>query len=212
MPVISPLLRLIFCGFVYFYAQGVYADPVGYVVASVGQTHALRAGSLQPLQRSAALQQGDELRTGANSRLVARLQDGSVLTLGADTRLLLNRWQFQEGAQNNRGLFSLVSGVFRMVTGAITQQKNPDLNINTPMGSIGVRGTDFWGGYLDADALDVILLSGEHKIEISNTLGKVLITHPGEGVTIKAGQAPSTPLKWSAEKLQRAVQTISLPE
>jgi hypothetical protein len=188
------------------------AEQIAQVLVSVGGNHVLRAGQQVNLQRAMPVEAGDELNTGAGARLVVKFNDGTVLTLGENTQLLLNDWQFKAKAQDNHAGFKLGAGVFRMITGAITQQQNPDLNIETPIGSIGVRGTDFWGGYLDADAIDVILLEGEHKVEVSNALGSVLIATPGYGVTMKKGTAPAQPVKWGSQKLQRAVQTISLPE
>ncbi|MCP5334198.1 MAG: FecR domain-containing protein [Oceanospirillaceae bacterium] len=184
---------------------------VGNVVATVGEVFAQRGNLVQPLMRGADVQAGDELASGPASRLVVRFNDGSILTLGADTRMQVRDWQYREKSSANKAQLSLVAGAFRLVTGAITRQQKPDLNVQTPMGAIGVRGTDFWGGYLDADAVDVILLEGEHKLEISNGAGHVLISTPGEGVTLRPNAAPTQPVKWSAEKLQRAVQTISMP-
>lgn len=187
------------------------AEQIAQVLVSVGGNHVLRAGQQVNLQRAMPVEIGDELNTGAAARLVVKFNDGTVLTLGENTQLLLKDWQFKSKEQDNHAGFTLAAGVFRMITGAITQQQNPDLNIETPIGAIGVRGTDFWGGYLDADAIDVILLEGEHKIEVSNALGSVLIASPGYGVTMKQGAAPAQPIKWGSQKLQRAVQTISLP-
>lgn len=188
------------------------AEQIAQVLVSVGGNHVLRAGQQVNLQRAMPINAGDELNTGAGARLVVKFNDGTALTLGENTQLLLKDWQFKSKAQDNHAGFTLAAGVFRMITGAITQQANPDLNIETPIGSIGVRGTDFWGGYLDADAIDVILLEGEHKIEVSNALGSVLIASPGYGVTMKQGAAPAQPIKWGSQKLQRAVQTIKMPE
>lgn len=188
------------------------AEQIAQVLVSVGGNHVLRAGQQVNLQRAMPVEIGDELNTGAAARLVVKFNDGTVLTLGENTQLLLKDWQFKSKEQDNHAGFTLAAGVFRMITGAITQQQNPDLNIETPIGAIGVRGTDFWGGYLDADAIDVILLEGEHKIEVSNALGSVLIATPGYGVTMKKGAAPAQPVKWGSQKLQRAVQTITLPE
>lgn len=200
------------CYLCLFFPLWANAGQIAQVVASVGSNHALRAGQQVSLQRAAPINTGDELNTGAGARLVVKFNDGTVLTLGENTQLLLNDWQYNNKAQDNHAGFKLGAGVFRMITGAITQQANPDLNIETPIGSIGVRGTDFWGGYLDPDAIDVILLEGEHKIEVSNALGSVLIASPGYGVTMKQGAAPAQPIKWGSQKLQRAVQTIKMPE
>ena len=97
-----------------------------------------------------------------------------------------------------------------MVTGAITKTSNPNFTVNTPIGSIGVRGTDFWSGNLNNDeSIDVVLLESEHTVEVSNQYGKVVLTQTGEGTTLLPNKPPLSPRKWPQQKLNRALKTVA---
>lgn len=160
------------------------------------------------ITRGAEIQVGDIIRTGKDARAIIRFHDGSVLTLGADSEMQVTVFTADE--KQKKGSFEFVKGAFRMVTGAITETDSPDFTVNTPMGSIGVRGTDFWGGNLTTDnSIDVVFLESKHIIEIANEFGKVILEKPYQGTTLMAGKAPLTPRIWPDEKLQRAFKTVA---
>lgn len=74
---------------------------------------------------------------------------------------------------------------------------------------IGIRGTDFWGGLsLTPDALEVVMLEGK-GVYVRNASGRTELQEAGSGTTVTAGNAPTAPASWPAEKVQRAVQTIT---
>ncbi|MBQ4839604.1 FecR family protein [Pseudoalteromonas luteoviolacea] len=148
----------------------------------------------------------DALHTGKNARAQVRFSEGTILSLGEQTQFVVNQFEYQ---QSSDASFEFISGAFRIVTGEITKVTNPNFKIKTPMGSIGIRGTDFWGGNLyDEDTIDVILLDSEHPIVVENEHGRVIISKPGMGTTLQKGKAPTTPEVWSDKKLQDAVKTI----
>jgi hypothetical protein len=187
------------------------AESVGVISVSVGEVSWYRAGNELRLQRGDAVEQGDKVSTGRNARLVLKMNEGSVITLGADTSVQLSEWQYAAGSDSNSARLEFVEGAFRFITGLITRQADPQLTVTTPAATIGIRGTDFWGGYLQPDVLDVIMLEGEHKLEIRNDAGVVFINEPGFGASVVAGESPRQPLKWGEEKVQRAVRSVSLP-
>lgn len=187
------------------------AESVGVISVSVGEVSWYRAGNELQLQRGDAVEQGDKVSTGRNARLVLKMNEGSVITLGADTSVQLSEWQYSAGSDSNSARLEFVEGAFRFITGLITRQADPQLTVTTPAATIGIRGTDFWGGYLQPDVLDVIMLEGEHKLEIRNDAGVVFINEPGFGVSVVSGESPRQPLKWGEEKVQRAVRSVSLP-
>ena len=77
------------------------------------------------------------------------------------------------------------------------------------MGTIGIRGTDFWGGFYFSQALDVALLGGK-GIYIENAAGLVEITQQGDGSTVRsANELPLPPTHWGDKKLDAAKQSIT---
>ncbi|MEJ1958433.1 MAG: FecR family protein [Nitrosomonadales bacterium] len=155
---------------------------------------------------------GDHIVTGHNTRLGLRMVDGTVLSLGADTEFAINDYRYQEQEHQGTARLELIKGVFRAVTGAIGKLKERDFKVQTSIGTIGIRGTDFWGGFYFTKALDVALLGGK-GIYIENAAGRVEITKTGEGATVhRAYKPPSAPIRWSDQKLSAAKQSVTWEE
>ena len=155
---------------------------------------------------------GDHIVTGRNARVGLRMVDGAVLSLGADTEFAVNAYRYQEQAEQGTARLELIKGVFRAVTGAIGKLKERDFKVQTSMGTIGIRGTDFWGGFYFSQALDVALLGGK-GIYIENAAGRVEVTEPGEGTTVgSANELPLPPKRWGDKKLDAAKQSIKWDE
>ena len=72
--------------------------------------------------------------------------DGTVLAMGPESLFavdaFVNEWG-QDKRLGNRAAFSCGPGVFRAVTGAISDRNPRALSVETPLGAIGIRGTDF---------------------------------------------------------------------
>lgn len=165
-------------------------------------------GAATLLQRGNDINLQDTISTSQDARAILRFTEGTVLTLGGNTNMQVN--EFTSTTDNKRANFEFIKGAFRMVTGTITKTLKPDFTVHTPIGSIGVRGTDFLGGNLsDDNSIDVVLLESEHTVEVSSEFGKVTLTQVGEGTTLLPNKPPLSPRKWSQEKLNRAIQTIA---
>ena len=153
--------------------------------------------------------EGDRIATERNTRLVLRMSDGAVVTLGDETDFIITRYDYSAQAQRGSALLELVKGVFRATTGAIGKLAGRDFKVKTAVATIGIRGTDFWGGFYFSQALDVALLGGA-GIYVENAAGRVEISNIGEGTTIQNGAvAPSQPITWGDEKLSAAKHTVA---
>lgn len=180
------------------------ADPLGTVGRVQGQVEAVRAAQVLPLAVGDAVRRADLLRTGARARLQVDLVDGSVLTLGAEAVLQLNDVVVPE-APADGPFMDLLSGAFRLVAAKVSDARAADRRIRTPAATIGIRGTDVWGGPLDG-ALDVLVLEG--AVAVSTPAGETLLG-PGQGTVVAtAGAAPGPAVFWDEEKVGRAVATI----
>jgi len=206
------LFSLLFCWSCLAIPVTAAAEPIGVISVAVGAVQWWRDGETTRLERGDAVQEGDRVTTGAQARLVLSMNDGSRITLGGDSQMLFSQWRYRKQANDNSAQLELLEGAFRFITGLITDQSQPQLSVTTPDATIGIRGTDFWGGYLQAGVLDVVLLEGDHALQVNNNAGSVLIQHSGEGVSVRAGQQPDAAKRWSPEKIERAVATVRLPE
>jgi hypothetical protein len=185
------------------------ADAVATVLAKKGDVNIISATGTVAAKRKSLLIEKDTIVTGLDARTSLKFNDGTITTLGSDSEMLIKQYKWSADDKTPSAEFELIKGVFRTVTGLITKVKTPSYTVKTPMGSIGIRGTDFWGGYLDKDAIDVLFVEGDHEIVITNEFGTTILTKPGQGTTIKAGQAPTAAKVWPQHKVDRAVNSTS---
>ena len=189
--------------------QAKNTEYVATVLAKKGDVSITSGTKVTEAKRKASLLEFDTIKTAQESKASVKFNDGTVTTLGNNTEMLIKGYDWDKDNKTPSAEFELAKGVFRTVTGLITKVNNPKFVVKTPMGSIGIRGTDFWGGYLDKEAVDVLFVEGEHEIVVTNEFGTTVLTKPGQGTTIKAGQPPTAAKTWPQKKVDRAIKTIT---
>ncbi|MGE4299707.1 MAG: FecR domain-containing protein [Desulfovibrionaceae bacterium] len=183
--------------------------PVASVTRIQGAVRASLDGAVRTLAMGDALRLGETVLTGPQARLEVVFPDGSALTLGEETEFVVDAYLYDPDAGRGGALFALATGAFRVVTGRMTAMRGASLEVRTPRASIGIRGTDFWGGYLSPDVLEVLLLSGDW-LEVRNRVGVTILDEPGEGVSVPSpDQAPGPVMHWPEAKMRRAVDTVA---
>lgn len=183
------------------------AQDVGSVDRARGvATAAALGGKARPLSAGSDVAFEDVLRTGTDSRLFMTFIDGSTLMMGDRSELIIDAMVYSPG-RFGAGALRLKEGVFRMVSGAVNKVPGGQLTLTTPMASIGVRGTDFWGEQTATRLLMALLDDGE--LVITTRYGTVTLTDPTTAVVIEKGQAPGAVFPLSDRQLQDAIATIS---
>jgi len=191
-------------------ASGVLAadvESVGHVTRAQGLSYAVQGSSLKELAPNALINRKDVLKTGPNARLEVTLLDETKLTLGADTVFSVERYDL--GRQNGGVLLKLTKGVFRVATGQLESLRGGPFEVSTPLATIGIRGTDFWGGSLAEDEISVLLISGK-GVYIVNEGGRTEIVRPMEGVNLRSATSPPpAPSMWSPDRRERAFKSVA---
>ncbi len=191
-------------------ASAADAPVAGRVSQLQGAAFANHRDSSDNLYKGRPVSVGDHIVTGHNARVLLRMVDGTMLTLGADTEFVISAYHYSKKAKQGSATLELITGVFRAVTGAIGKLKERDFKVRTSVATIGIRGTDFWGGFYFSKALDVALLDGK-GIYVENTAGRVEVTSIGDGTTIgSANETPTAPKRWGDKKLDAAKQSVSM--
>ncbi|MBP7230056.1 MAG: FecR domain-containing protein, partial [Moraxellaceae bacterium] len=126
---------------------------VGEVVRLVGDVSVVRpARQFTPIL-GMKICIGDRFVTGPSSIAELRLRDGSLITVGKGSDFTVREYRIYRN-KPNVALFDLSQGAFRSITGFITRRAHR-FEVRTAVATIGVRGTDFWGGYgLTENGLD----------------------------------------------------------
>jgi len=180
----------------------------GVVSRIQGIASARNKGITRSLQILSNIHQGDQIETREKSRLKILMIDGSIIVLGDNTGFLIKKYSYSDQSNSGEVSLSLTKGFFKTSTGKF-RRKSRRFRVKTALATIGVRGTDFWGGLWNTETFEVALLAGT-ALEIFNDGGKVIINKPGFGTTItSAGVSPSAPEKWNNQKVQKAVQTVT---
>jgi hypothetical protein len=129
---------------------GVAADvkPIGRVVTVAGTATIQHVGAAvvqASLSDETAAQvndpvyRGDVVRTGADGRLGLNFADGSSFNLSSNARMELNEFVYDPASTSNSTFFSLAKGTFTFVAGKIA--KTGDMKVDTPVATMGIRGT-----------------------------------------------------------------------
>jgi len=96
------------------------------------------------LTQNAALESGMTVTTGTNSRIVMKFEDGQVIALNENTAFKIGQYHFDRTEPKKSSMFfSLLKGALRSVSGLIGQQAPGTYRLQTPVATIGIRGTDF---------------------------------------------------------------------
>lgn len=180
---------------------------IGDINRLFGDVQLVRAGTAHRPVPGEAICAGDRFRTGARGVAELKFHDGTAITVGKDADFAVLQWK-ERRFFRNEATFELVKGAFRSLTGAITTRRHR-FEVKTAIATIGVRGTDFWGGLnLTPDAIDVVMLDGK-GVYVKNDAGQVEIARAGEGVSVTRSSVPSASNTWADEKLKRAVETVT---
>src|SRR5262245_52068380 len=135
--------------------------------------------------------------------LQVTFRDNTVLTLSENARVVIDRYVYDPDQGVGDVLLTTTEGAFRFATGKMKTLKEKNITVATPVAEIGVRGTEFWGGPVNAE-YNVLLLAGE--VNVRNQAGTVILNKPGFATMIRARLvAPCRPSLWSAENIERAL-------
>ncbi len=122
----------------------VAAQPAGEVQFSRGVGFAQTPGQLpRTLGKGLPLMEGDRLTIAEDSAAIIKLQDGTRMTLRPNSEMIVQRYQFKEGAPDNAMLMQLLRGGFRAVTGSISKDAPNAAKIQTANAMVAIHGTDF---------------------------------------------------------------------
>lgn len=156
-------------------AHAAAASTQGFVLKDVKATGSFYIATadgrrLDPKElTSATIGDGARLVTGADGHVQLTLPDETTFTVGPDTNIVLDGFVYSQDDSLHAATVSLTKGIFRWVTGALTNSAVADLKIKLPAGIGGIRGTDFTAR-VNADGSGTVkLYSG--KLELTETKG-----------------------------------------
>jgi hypothetical protein len=181
-------------------------NTIGAVDKLQGEATGTYAGETAPLAAAETVVLNEVVATETATRLEIGFDDGTTLTLGERAQMTLDSFVYAP-TQGTGSMKIRVVGAFRFVSGQAAKVAGTT-TITTPVASIGIRGTELWGGPIDDQALGVFLIEGE--VTVSNAAGTQVLNQPGQGTNIAApGEAPGPVTFWPQDKVDRALATVT---
>lgn len=183
---------------------------IGTIMEVEGKATLTLAGgkTSRPLALKDSLHMNDVIVTAPKSRVLVLFIDNTQITMSENTRLTVDTYVFDpDNTKNNKASYNVIQGTFQYLSGLIAKKKDPDVNIETEYGTIGIRGTKLWAGALK-DSYGVHVEEG--AVQVRNDGGQVLVSK-GQGTTLKSRKAAPPPaFPFSNEQMQFIAQTVFL--
>lgn len=159
------------------------AYGAGNIQFASGEVSAVDAkGEKRILAKGALVIQGDTITTGQDARAQIRFSDGAMVALQPRSQFRVDDYRYDGktiGAE--KGIFSLLRGGMRTITGLIGRLNRDSYKINTPVATIGIRGTEYTAA-LDADNENLVVHTGEGLVEVCNPAGCILLASGESGM------------------------------
>lgn len=185
----------------------VAAGPLLEAIGGSSSVSVLRAGKEIKLSKGDLLQTGDELKTDANTAVDIRFEDKSIIRVGANST-----YRLEENSKVKQMLHRLLSGIVRVIvppTAGGADGKPMRFRMDTPEGTIGVRGTEF------------VVIAGKGETTVKGFEGEVLfgaigadLSDPGQFVavtekvesTVRKGGKPMAPKTFDRAKYIKDIE------
>lgn len=157
------------------------AADAGRVSSAQGDANLLRDTTQVKVMTGSTIQSGDEIRTGYPAQVMMEMADGSKFALPHDTNFKVDK--FAQSSSGGSAIFTLLKGAFRTVSGLIGKGGADNYQMNTPVATMGIRGTDYSavfkadGGKRHPDGLYA-------KV----TKGRIVVNNDGGLIEVLAGQ------------------------
>lgn len=167
------------------------ASDIGVASAVTNTVHAALGGAARDLRTGDRVYQQQVIETETRSSAQLLFRDETALTIGPQSKVVLDRFVYDPATRTGTIVFNSIVGAFRFVSGSA---QPASYRVQTPLASIGVRGT-IWSWLISA-AGDMVAVCEEGSIEACNNAGQCVTAGPGEAIIFGADGSITGPVKW----------------
>jgi hypothetical protein len=156
---------------------------VGSVLAADGQVIAVGKDKIsRKISVGEAVYVGDKLITGANGFLRLAMIDNAKLDLRCYSIMVIEEYALNNN--DSRSILKLLEGSLRKVTGSIGKMTGDVYELQTPVASVGVRGTEYalrvfqskgCGGTIDTDDEGLFLQVINGLVDVKNSAATTVV-------------------------------------
>jgi hypothetical protein len=121
---------------------------------------------------------GDIVQTGADGHVGITFADDTAFNMSSNARMTLDEFVYDPNGKSNSTFFSLSKGAFTFVAGKIA--KTGDMKIDTPVATMGIRGTTPHVEVAADGSVKFSTLFEPGKAEVVQKYGTPNVTPPNE--------------------------------
>lgn len=160
-------------------------SPIGAVEEITGVAQIIRTdGTSEALTLGTPVYQGDTIETSNDGAVNIVFIDETSMAVSQNARLSLDEYQFDPSTESGTTNLSVLRGVFVFTSGLIGRDDPDDVMIDTPVGSIGIRGTIIAGNIQPGGNSEISVLEG--AIVIQNGLMETTLSEQYETVSLSS--------------------------
>lgn len=165
-------------------------SPIGEIQELSGTVNIIHAdGSVEPAEEGMPVFEGDVVETDTDGAVNIFFVDESNISLSENAHFSVDEFNFDANSGSGESDFSMLRGLFVYTSGVIGREDPDDVTIETPIGSIGIRGTII-AGQIGENGEDGEITVMEGAIVVRNETGEVTLSNPFETVALNGRNAP----------------------
>jgi len=150
-------------------------EPIGHVDQMDGEVTVIRSdGTKVTLEVGDPVYQGDALETGPDGAVGIILADQTTFSMAENGSMVLDEMVYDPGTAEGSMNFSVVKGVFTFVSGQVAKTDPDAMTIETPVATIGIRGTQVGVDFANGEDLQVVLME-----ESDGFVGEIVVWNEG---------------------------------
>ena len=168
--------------------------PIGRVTTVDGEVSITRVdGTVVELAVDSLVFAGDVLVTSENSAIGLVFNDQSIFSMGADSRMILDKLVYNPESGEGSSTFSVVKGIFSLVSGEIGAN-NPDaMVVRTPGATLAIRGTKVAGDVDETESSFILLQEANGYVGafvINTNFGEIVVDEKNVAILLTSPFLP----------------------
>jgi VCBS repeat-containing protein len=173
---------------------GAHGDAIGAVNQATGDAFIVhKDGTSEPAASGTAVYADDIVATGTDGAVEVIFKDGTTFSLGNNGQMRLDNLIYDPAGTNNGLDATIVKGSFVFITGNVGSAQGEGVSIDTPAGTIGIRGTS--GGVVEEDGKWIFTLFRDpdgklSHFTVTNPAGQQLLDQEFETTEVGGFHTP----------------------
>ena len=185
------------------------ASPAGTITQVVGHDEIIRAdGTHVTAAVGTPVYQGDVVETSKTGALNILFSDHTTFAVSENARMSIDKYIYHSEHHTGSTFFSMLQGMFVYTSGLIGKTEPGNVNIETPVGSIGIRGTVIAGHILPTgQTSDITIVNG--AITVTNGTGTTNMSNSFQTIGLTGYNAQPQPVTMNASTFGSMYSSLS---